>query len=76
MQPMMRISSKTGIAAWSFSLKVLQRMAPCQIKTLSVGYWQLRDVTDASLNEALRKASAIIAYREHLISQDASLQSF
>ena len=74
MQPMMRISSKTGIASWSFSLKVLQRMAPGQIKTLSVGYWQLRDVTDASLNEALRKASAIIAYREHLISQDASLQ--
>ena len=73
MQPAQRINTKSGEQIWSFSLKVLQRMASGRIKAISVGYWRLNDLRDDSLREALCRASAMIAYREHLILSGASL---
>lgn len=73
MQPMCRVSAKTGQTQWAFSLKVRQQLSEGDVRTYSIEYWRMDVLDDASLSAALCQAAATIAYRDHQISQGASL---
>ena len=61
-----------GTVYWTFSVKVGQRMGDGRTRHYTVKYWRLESVTTRSMTDALRKATAILAYRAHRLASGLS----
>lgn len=74
-QPVKRWIQSSPEPQWSFAVKVHQKTGSGKTKTQTIDYWALKNITNSELRNALCRAAATMAYREHLVSGGASMDS-